>query len=184
MILTPRDPIAALLLHGPESMTLSARARTGWGTCEWCGSQFAKRPRDQRGCGLLTQATLEERSACSRMTVSVLEMLSKARRPRAKFRGELPRCLGQGTYSDAPSSPRDRPSPEVELCPQNSEREPHIHSGNPESPCFRKAEGLGAEQRSSVSSASSPGLMDSGKAAKAFHRRYAKLSRVGRTSSQ
>jgi hypothetical protein len=47
LALTPRDPIAALLLRAHQARTLSTKS---WAQCAWCGEQFVQRRKDQRTC--------------------------------------------------------------------------------------------------------------------------------------
>ncbi|HUV96223.1 MAG TPA: hypothetical protein VMV98_02030 [Acidobacteriaceae bacterium] len=66
--LTPRDPIAALLLHAHESTTLRAAVCTQWGTCEWelCRQSFPKQRRDQRCCCPTHSSNLKKREQRAR----------------------------------------------------------------------------------------------------------------------
>jgi hypothetical protein len=48
--LTPRNPVAALLLRAHEATTLSGAVRAEWAACEQCGRAFPKKRSNERGC--------------------------------------------------------------------------------------------------------------------------------------
>ncbi len=79
VLLTPRDPIAALLLQAHESTTLRAAVQTQWGTCEWCGRLFPKRRRDARACCPTHRENLKKNRQRARRVLRAKGGLPKSR---------------------------------------------------------------------------------------------------------